>query len=87
MSEVSRAGVSGASIRKAPRSWPGAIISWGPRAGRCSGSARGAPLEIVVFTDATHAFEDAQAQDLRVRYDPAATAREHDLLRAMIAGL
>jgi len=49
--------------------------------------ARGAPLEIVVFEGATHAFEDEHAEDPRVRYNPAATAREHDLLRAMIAAL
>lgn len=49
--------------------------------------ARGAPLEIVLFEGATHAFEDRHAEDPRVRYNPAATAREHDLLRAMISGL
>lgn len=49
--------------------------------------ARGAPLEIVIFENATHAFEDAHAADLRVRYNGAATKREHDMLRALIAGL
>ena len=49
--------------------------------------ASGAPLDIVVFEHATHAFEDAEAQDPRVRFDPAATAREHAMLRAMIARL
>ncbi len=50
--------------------------------------ARGAPIDIHFFADATHAFEDALAEDkLRVRYNPAATAREHDLLREMIASL
>ncbi len=49
--------------------------------------ARGAPIEIVVFERATHAFEDAEAQDPRVRFDPAATAREHAMLQAMIARL
>lgn len=48
---------------------------------------RGAPLEIVTFESATHAFEDAEARDLRVRFNPSATAREHDLLRAMIDAL
>ncbi|HRE42704.1 MAG TPA: prolyl oligopeptidase family serine peptidase [Terricaulis sp.] len=48
---------------------------------------RGAPLEIDIFEGATHAFEDAQARDLRVRFHPAHTAREHEMLRAMIAGL
>ncbi len=49
--------------------------------------ARGAPIDIVVFENATHAFEDEQAEDPRVRYNPAATAREHTLLREMIEGL
>lgn len=49
--------------------------------------ARGAPLEIVVLEAATHAFEDAQAEDPRVRYDPAATAREQQMLADMIAAL
>lgn len=48
---------------------------------------RGAPLEIVIFENATHAFEDAHARDVRVRYNPAATQREHEMLRAMIEGL
>jgi dienelactone hydrolase len=49
--------------------------------------ARGAPMDIVLFENATHAFEDQHAEDPRVRYNPAATAREHDLLREMIAAL
>ncbi len=48
---------------------------------------RGAPLDIIVFENATHAFEDEHAEDPRVRYNPAATAREHALLREMIEGL
>ena len=40
--------------------------------------ARGAPIEILLFENATHAFEDQHAEDPRVRYNPAATAREHD---------
>jgi dienelactone hydrolase len=49
--------------------------------------ARGALMEIVLFENATHAFEDQHAEDPRVRYNPAATAREHDLLREMIQAL
>lgn len=49
--------------------------------------ARGAPMDIILFENATHAFEDQHAADLRVRYDPAATAREYGLLRHMIADL
>lgn len=49
--------------------------------------ARGAPINIHVFEGATHAFEDRYAEDPRVRFNHAATAREHDLLRQMIASL
>ena len=49
--------------------------------------ARGAPLDIVVFENATHAFEDEHAEDPRVRYNPAATAREHAMLVELIEGL
>ncbi len=49
--------------------------------------ARGAPLDIHVFENATHAFEDEFAADPRVRYNPSATAREHALLRELIEAL
>lgn len=47
--------------------------------------ARGAPIDIHFFEDATHAFEDESAEDTRVRYNSAATQREYALLREMIA--
>ena len=49
--------------------------------------ARGAPIEIVVFPGATHAFEDDEALDPRQRYSPTAAAREHEMLREMIEAL
>lgn len=49
--------------------------------------ARGAPIDIHFFEDATHAFEDEFAEDPRVRYNPAATQREYALLRELISGL
>ena len=49
--------------------------------------ARGAPLDIHFFQDATHAFEDEFAEDPRVRYNPLATQREHALLREMIGAV
>lgn len=58
-----------------------------PRAALDRQRQRGAALEIQLFEQATHAFEDAAAQDPRVRYDAGATAREQDMLRAMIAAL
>lgn len=48
---------------------------------------RSPSLDLVLFEGATHAFEDAQASDPRVRYNPAATAREHGMIRDMIAGM
>jgi len=49
--------------------------------------ARGSALDIHLFEGVTHAFEDAEAADFRVRYNADATAREHALLAAMIAAL
>lgn len=48
---------------------------------------RGSPLDIAIFAGATHAFEDEHAEDPRVRFHPAATAREQEMLRAMIDAL
>jgi len=47
--------------------------------------ARGAPIEIVSFATATHAFEDAFAEDPRVRFDAEFFAREQALLCELIA--
>lgn len=58
-----------------------------PRAALERQRARGAPLQIEYFPDATHAFEDPLATDPRVRFNPAATAREHALLRSLIAAI
>ncbi len=44
-------------------------------------------MEILLFENATHAFEDDQAADFRVRYSSTATARERELLREMIEAL
>jgi len=49
--------------------------------------ARGAPIDIHFFAEATHAFEDEWAEDPRVRYNPAATQREYELLRELIANV
>ena len=48
--------------------------------------ARGAPIEIVHFATATHAFEDGFAEDPRIRFDPELVAREHALLCDLIGG-
>lgn len=40
----------------------------------------GKPIEVVVFDRATHAFDEAEAKDLRVRYDAGLTRRAEDLL-------
>lgn len=48
---------------------------------------RSPSLDVVFFEGATHAFEDPLASDPRVRFNPAATAREHGMLRDMIEAL
>lgn len=44
------------------------------------------PIDLTVFEGATHAFDEIEAQDWRVRYDPGLTERAHrmyaDFLRA-----
>ncbi len=37
----------------------------------------GQPIEVTPFEGATHAFDEIEAQDWRVRYDPALTERAH----------
>jgi dienelactone hydrolase len=51
-----------------------------PRAALERQRARGAPIEIVHFPTATHAFEDAEAEDPRIRHDPELTAHAYALL-------
>lgn len=41
----------------------------------------GAPVDITLLQGATHAFDEVEAKDLRVRYDPALTELAHDLYR------
>jgi dienelactone hydrolase len=57
-----------------------------PRAALTRLRDRGAPIQIVHFENATHAFEDAHTVDLLVRYDAEATSREHALLCDLIGG-
>lgn len=45
----------------------------------------GVPLDLHLFETATHAFDEYEAQDARVRYDAPLTARAHDLLKKLIA--
>lgn len=42
------------------------------------------PVAIEWFEGATHAFDEPDARDLRVRHDPVAVARAHDLYRAYL---
>lgn len=48
--------------------------------------AQGAPIDLHLFETATHAFDEYEAQDMRVRFDAALTARAHDLLKKLILG-
>ncbi|MBL8543318.1 MAG: dienelactone hydrolase family protein [Hyphomonadaceae bacterium] len=50
------------------------------QAGRCG-------MKLVTFENTTHAFEDEHAEDLRVRFNPLATAREHAMIAEMIEAL
>jgi dienelactone hydrolase len=47
------------------------------------------PVEVVLLEGATHAFDEQEARDLRVRYDPDLMARAHgmyaDFLKALAA--
>lgn len=47
----------------------------------------GKPIEIVELEDATHAFDEKEARDLRVRYNPELVARAHTLLRDYLAAV
>lgn len=62
------------------------IVGWKtPRDSLERQRAHGAPIDIVFFENSTHAFEDQEARDFRVAYDPEATAREYDILRDLVA--
>lgn len=49
-----------------------------------------APVTVDVFEGATHAFDEIEAQDWRVRYSPEMTARAHGMyasfLKSLVAG-
>jgi dienelactone hydrolase len=45
----------------------------------------GAPIEVNLFNDNTHAFECDNARDPRVRYDAGATRRAHALMLDLVA--
>lgn len=43
-----------------------------------------AAVEVALFEDATHAFDEPEAKDIRVRYDPHLTEKSHALYRELI---
>jgi dienelactone hydrolase len=49
--------------------------------------AQGARVRLETFPHATHAFDEPDARDLRVKYDPALTARGHHLYAEMLRAL
>jgi len=63
-------------------------IAGGPAAHRALAfvAAGGVPVEIIPFDAATHAFDEPDARDLRVRYAPALVRRAHDLYGRFLAG-
>ena len=44
----------------------------------------GAPVEIIWFETATHAFDEPEARDVRVRFDPALTAEAEEAFRGLL---
>jgi dienelactone hydrolase len=48
--------------------------------------ARGAPIEVTVFPEATHAFDESEAADMRVRYSEERTRETEGLLAALVNG-
>jgi dienelactone hydrolase len=44
----------------------------------------GAPIDVTLFEGATHAFDEIEAQDWRVRYDPMLTERAHTAYAAFL---
>jgi dienelactone hydrolase len=48
------------------------------------------PVDVVLLEGATHAFDEKEARDLRVRYDPELMTRAHgmyvDFLKSLEAG-
>ncbi len=46
----------------------------------------GVDIDLHLFETATHAYDEHEAADMRVRYDAGLTARAHDLLKKLIAG-
>ena len=43
-----------------------------------------APIDVAVFEGATHAFDEIEAQDWRIRYDPGLTERAHRMYGAFL---
>lgn len=46
-----------------------------------------APISVEVFEGATHAFDEIEAQDWRVRYSPELTERAHEMYARFLGGL
>lgn len=46
--------------------------------------ARGADIDMHVFADSTHAFDEPGTMDIRTRYDPAAIARAEDIFLSLL---
>jgi dienelactone hydrolase len=45
------------------------------------------PIDVVLLEGATHAFDEKEARDLRVRYDPQLVARAHELYADFLKSL
>jgi hypothetical protein len=45
------------------------------------------PINVEVFDGATHAFDEIEAQDWRVKYSPELTVRAHGMYTDFLSGL
>lgn len=62
-----------------------AVGTEAPLAALARVKAQGVRLDVHVFETNSHAFDEPDTRDPRMRYDPDATARAEDLLRDLIA--
>jgi dienelactone hydrolase len=45
------------------------------------------PIDVIMLEGATHAFDEVEAKDIRVRYDPELTGRAHGMYRDWLKAL
>lgn len=64
------------------------VVGWQtPKAALERQAGLGLPLQLEVLPNATHAFDEEDARDLRTRFNPEATARAETLYRELLGEL